>query len=63
MRLGLWGGSAVEGGWGMDLLSHLLTSSPASPSSQVGFINSLKFSSSGHFLVAGVGQEHRYEAP
>uniref|UniRef100_A0A672IC63 U3 small nucleolar RNA-interacting protein 2 n=1 Tax=Salarias fasciatus TaxID=181472 RepID=A0A672IC63_SALFA len=24
-----------------------------------GFINSLKFSSSGHFLVAGVGQEHR----
>lgn len=33
------------------------------PSSQVGFINSLKFSSSGDFLVAGVGQEHRYEAP
>uniref|UniRef100_A0A8C6W6U1 U3 small nucleolar RNA-interacting protein 2 n=1 Tax=Nannospalax galili TaxID=1026970 RepID=A0A8C6W6U1_NANGA len=25
----------------------------------VGFINSLKFSSSGDFLVAGVGQEHR----
>lgn len=25
----------------------------------VGFINSLKFSSSGNFLVAGVGQEHR----
>ncbi|XP_024125683.1 U3 small nucleolar RNA-interacting protein 2 isoform X1 [Oryzias melastigma] len=24
-----------------------------------GFVNSLKFSSSGHFLVAGVGQEHR----
>lgn len=33
------------------------------PSSQVGFINSLKFSSTGDFLVAGVGQEHRYEAP
>lgn len=32
-------------------------------SSQVGFINSLKFSSAGDFLVAGVGQEHRYEAP
>lgn len=28
-------------------------------SAQVGFINSLKFSSSGDFLVAGVGQEHR----
>ena len=27
--------------------------------SQVGFINSLKFSSAGDFLVAGVGQEHR----
>ncbi|ERE76109.1 U3 small nucleolar RNA-interacting protein 2 [Cricetulus griseus] len=26
----------------------------------VGFINSLKFSSAGDFLVAGVGQEHRY---
>lgn len=26
---------------------------------QVGFINSLKFSSAGDFLVAGVGQEHR----
>uniref|UniRef100_A0A6Q2ZQZ4 U3 small nucleolar RNA-interacting protein 2 n=1 Tax=Esox lucius TaxID=8010 RepID=A0A6Q2ZQZ4_ESOLU len=25
-----------------------------------GFVNSLKFSSSGKFLVAGVGQEHRY---
>ncbi|XP_054639580.1 U3 small nucleolar RNA-interacting protein 2 isoform X1 [Dunckerocampus dactyliophorus] len=25
----------------------------------VGFVNSLKFSHSGHFLVAGVGQEHR----
>lgn len=25
----------------------------------VGFINSLKFSSAGDFLVAGVGQEHR----
>ncbi|XP_042337147.1 U3 small nucleolar RNA-interacting protein 2-like isoform X2 [Plectropomus leopardus] len=24
-----------------------------------GFVNSLKFSSSGQFLVAGVGQEHR----
>ena len=30
------------------------------PLSQVGFINSLKFSSAGDFLVAGVGQEHRY---
>lgn len=29
------------------------------PLSQVGFINSLKFSSAGDFLVAGVGQEHR----
>lgn len=45
-----------------DLFS-LLLSSHISPSSQVGFINSLKFSSSGDFLVAGVGQEHRYEAP
>lgn len=27
---------------------------------QPGFINSLKFSSSGQFLVAGVGQEHRW---
>lgn len=26
---------------------------------QPGFVNSLKFSSSGQFLVAGVGQEHR----
>ncbi|XP_077458852.1 U3 small nucleolar RNA-interacting protein 2 [Stigmatopora argus] len=25
----------------------------------IGFVNSLKFSHSGHFLVAGVGQEHR----
>ncbi|XP_061689095.1 U3 small nucleolar RNA-interacting protein 2 isoform X3 [Syngnathoides biaculeatus] len=25
----------------------------------VGFVNSLKFSHAGHFLVAGVGQEHR----
>lgn len=41
----------------------VLTFSHISPSSQVGFINSLKFSSSGDFLVAGVGQEHRYEAP
>lgn len=32
-------------------------------SAQVGFINSLKFSSSGDFLVAGVGQEHRYVWP
>jgi hypothetical protein len=31
---------------------------PLSP--QMGFINSLKFSSAGDFLVAGVGQEHRY---
>lgn len=30
------------------------------PLCQVGFINSLKFSSAGDFLVAGVGQEHRY---
>lgn len=29
-------------------------------SAQVGFINSLKFSSAGDFLVAGVGQEHRW---
>lgn len=56
MRLGLWHV------WG-DLFSCLLLSSHISPSSQVGFINSLKFSSSGDFLVAGVGQEHRYEAP
>lgn len=28
-------------------------------SCQSGFVNSLKFSSSGQFLVAGVGQEHR----
>lgn len=27
--------------------------------SQSGFVNSLKFSTSGQFLVAGVGQEHR----
>lgn len=27
---------------------------------QVGFVNSLKFANSGNFLVAGVGQEHRY---
>lgn len=33
------------------------------PVPQVGFINSLKFSSAGDFLVAGVGQEHRYEGP
>ena len=26
---------------------------------QVGFVNSLKFSSSGQLLVAGVGQEHK----
>ncbi|XP_048346776.1 U3 small nucleolar RNA-interacting protein 2 [Sphaerodactylus townsendi] len=25
----------------------------------VGFVNSLKFSNTGHFLVAGIGQEHR----
>lgn len=30
---------------------------------QVGFINSLKFSSTGDFLVAGVGQEHRSVVP
>lgn len=36
------------------LVSHCV------PLSQVGFINSLKFSSGGDFLVAGVGQEHRY---
>lgn len=30
---------------------------------QVGFVNSLKFSSAGDFLVAGVGQEHRYPFP
>uniref|UniRef100_A0A8C7XTW9 Ribosomal RNA processing 9, U3 small nucleolar RNA binding protein n=1 Tax=Oryzias sinensis TaxID=183150 RepID=A0A8C7XTW9_9TELE len=33
---------------------ELLFSVPVS-----GFVNDLKFSSSGHFLVAGVGQEHR----
>lgn len=27
---------------------------------QVGFVNSLKFSAAGDFLVAGTGQEHRY---
>lgn len=27
---------------------------------QVGFVNSLKFSAAGDFLVAGLGQEHRY---
>ncbi|OXB52974.1 hypothetical protein ASZ78_000341 [Callipepla squamata] len=27
---------------------------------QNGFVNSLKFSSAGDFLVAGIGQEHRY---
>ncbi|POI24977.1 hypothetical protein CIB84_011273 [Bambusicola thoracicus] len=26
----------------------------------IGFINSLKFSSAGDFMVAGIGQEHRY---
>jgi len=26
---------------------------------QVGFVNSLKFSSNGQLLVAGVGQEHK----
>lgn len=30
--------------------------------SQVGFVNSLQFSNAGHFLVAGIGQEHRYSA-
>uniref|UniRef100_A0A7N6AYD7 U3 small nucleolar RNA-interacting protein 2 n=1 Tax=Anabas testudineus TaxID=64144 RepID=A0A7N6AYD7_ANATE len=34
--------------------NYLLAISPVS-----GFVNSLKFSSSGQFLVAGVGQEHR----
>lgn len=47
-------GAVVEG-----LFSYLTV---VLPSSQVGFINSLKFSSAGDFLVAGVGQEHRYEA-
>lgn len=46
----------------MVLGESVLTSSHVSPFSQVGFINSLKFSTSGDFLVAGVGQEHRYEA-
>ena len=26
---------------------------------QKGFVNSLKFSSNGEFLVAGIGQEHK----
>lgn len=30
---------------------------------QVGFVNSLKFSAAGDFLVAGIGQEHRYCPP
>lgn len=30
---------------------------------QVGFVNSLKFSAAGDFLVAGIGQEHRYCSP
>ncbi|NXL44747.1 U3IP2 protein, partial [Podilymbus podiceps] len=29
----------------------------------VGFVNSLKFSAAGDFLVAGLGQEHRYHSP
>lgn len=40
-------------------LQYLIIYTLAFPS-QTGFVNSLKFSSSGQFLVAGVGQEHRY---
>lgn len=60
-----WGGSggcltggspwAVGGGCG----SPSLLPCPL----QVGFVNSLKFSAAGDFLVAGIGQEHRYHPP
>lgn len=50
-----WQGQALRLGLG----GAVLTSPFGRPSPQVGFINSLKFSSSGNFLVAGVGQEHR----
>ncbi len=39
--------------------NHLTRFLPLLSLPQPGFINSLKFSSSGQFLVAGVGQEHR----
>ncbi|KAI1234416.1 U3 small nucleolar RNA-interacting protein 2 [Lamprotornis superbus] len=50
-------------GEGFRKLEHLLDIPLVWMDGQVGFVNSLKFSAAGDFLVAGVGQEHRYCPP